>query len=137
MQQCLGPCGREVEQTNASGLCAICQQAQAKERTTDESSSSEVRACRRGCGQAVHRGSCKKNGAAVAVLPKRKYKRRAAAGPIFRGKVEAPGTAPDTQGARLREMRARMQEEYEQMGNEYARLQVKLEMFDEILGVLE
>lgn len=31
MQQCLGPCGREVEQTNASGLCARCQQERARE----------------------------------------------------------------------------------------------------------
>lgn len=32
MQQCLGPCGREVETTNTSGLCARCQQAKAREQ---------------------------------------------------------------------------------------------------------
>lgn len=81
--QCLGPCGREVMQTNGDGLCARCQQERAKAAPAAvvRTEAHEPRLCKRGCGKGPHRGNCRitaPNGAVSGVAPKRVYRRRGA-----------------------------------------------------------
>lgn len=117
MQQCLGPCGREVEQVNSAGLCAKCQQARASEPK-------EGLVCKHGCGLPPHRGRCKK--VETELLPKRKYTRRTT--PV---KPETDSLAIITQ------LRTQYQDEYDKAEHALAVLKVKLEAADEFIKALK
>lgn len=143
MMTCLGPCGREVALTNSDGWCAKCVQEEARLRAQEQTAgvvadnNSIDGLCSRGCGNKPHRGSCKgKNN-------RRKPASNEAGTPLFtppaKGRTRMPRKASNEAGerAKIETLRGLVQEEFDRVEHEYARLRVKLETFDEILAALE
>lgn len=165
MSQCLGECGRDGVQTNASGICAKCalerrlagasahpdsgngaagltENVQTgprvkrayKRRGEARPDEIEIRMCGRGCGERSHRGMCK---------GENRFSREKApdgGGRLVKG-ATLPGLtniekAPDGAIEQIRTLREALAAECEKAGQEYARLQCKLETFDEILEAL-